>query len=203
MSQLLVPITLRGGTAAEWQAENPLLLEYEAGYDSTARRFKMGDGTTSWNALPYGDANPPVFRGLFVSGSRYLLGQYVEGADGFAYMARRSLTAQAQPIPGANWRRTSWGTMSTTGPQVGATITEWEPKTYPAGLVVVLFNFTLYQLTADVLPFESTDLELEAEFGQWTPICCDGTAAVAPNLYLLAQDGRRILDENGQPITVN
>jgi hypothetical protein len=48
-------IQLRRGTASEWSAENPVLLEGELGIelDSTRNKIKIGDGSTAWNSLPY------------------------------------------------------------------------------------------------------------------------------------------------------
>ena len=40
-------------TSAEWEAENPILLKGEIGYDSTSKRYKIGDGKTAWNKLKY------------------------------------------------------------------------------------------------------------------------------------------------------
>jgi len=91
-------------------------------------------------------------------------------------------------------------------PKVATTggVQEWQPGIFLPGLVVVLYNFSLYQLTADSYPFDSQDIESEIEYGQWTPICCETTGgAVDAGLYLLDEAGRRILDENGQPITVD
>lgn len=85
----------------------------------------------------------------------------------------------------------------------GAAITRWEPRTYNDDPVVVLHNSTLYELTAELLPFDSVAIEDELQFGQWTPICCDSVGPpIDPTAYLLAEDGRRILDQSGQPITV-
>ncbi len=44
---------LRGDTAENWEAKNPVLLDREPGYDKTARRFKVGDGATEWDGLDY------------------------------------------------------------------------------------------------------------------------------------------------------
>jgi hypothetical protein len=51
---LSVTIQLRGGTAAEWTAANPVLAEREMGVETDTFSYKIGDGTTAWNALPYG-----------------------------------------------------------------------------------------------------------------------------------------------------
>ena len=46
-------IQIRRGTTAEWAAANPVLLVGERGYDTTARRSKIGDGSTLWNSLEF------------------------------------------------------------------------------------------------------------------------------------------------------
>lgn len=51
----LIPIQIRRGTGSSATSNNPILLDGELGWDKTALRFKMGDGTTDWNALPYID----------------------------------------------------------------------------------------------------------------------------------------------------
>lgn len=43
----------RRGTAAQWTATNPVLLDAELGYEKDTRRFKVGDGVTAWKNLPY------------------------------------------------------------------------------------------------------------------------------------------------------
>ena len=40
-------------TAAVLKAKNPVLLKGEVVYESDTRKHKVGDGSTSWNALPY------------------------------------------------------------------------------------------------------------------------------------------------------
>lgn len=44
---------LRGGTAAEWTASNPILMEREPGIETNTARLKFGDGVTPWRQLPY------------------------------------------------------------------------------------------------------------------------------------------------------
>lgn len=46
-------IRYRRGTAAEWTAANPLLLAGEPGYETDSGSFKVGNGVTRWNSLPY------------------------------------------------------------------------------------------------------------------------------------------------------
>lgn len=46
-------IQLRGGTAAEAQAANPILAAREIAVETDTGLCKVGDGVTPWNALPY------------------------------------------------------------------------------------------------------------------------------------------------------
>lgn len=43
-------------TAAELAAKNPVLLRGEVAYEADTTLFKVGDGTTHWNDLPYRSA---------------------------------------------------------------------------------------------------------------------------------------------------
>lgn len=46
-------IQLRRDTTANWETNNPVLAIGEIGYDLTAGSFKVGDGSSQWNSLPY------------------------------------------------------------------------------------------------------------------------------------------------------
>jgi hypothetical protein len=43
----------RRGTAAEWTSANTVLSAGEIGFETDTSKFKIGDGTTAWNSLPY------------------------------------------------------------------------------------------------------------------------------------------------------
>ena len=199
-------LQIRRDTAANWQFVNPILLEGELGYVTDTANFKIGDGNTQWQLLGYYGK----FQGLFVPGQFYRKGQYAEAADGFAYEARVNMRAVAQPVNGPNWRKTSWGQNAGGGgnvegiPEGSSLISEWQPGEYGNRLNVVLFEDNLYYVTFDVArPFTSVDLLEEYDLGQWTLIGTGSSNTVDNTLVLLAEDGRRILDENGQPITVD
>lgn len=49
----LAQILLRRGTSAEWAIANPVLAAGEFGYDSTAKRAKVGDGQNAWTGLSW------------------------------------------------------------------------------------------------------------------------------------------------------
>lgn len=46
-------IQLRRGTSTEWSAANPILSYGEVGIEIDTKRFRIGDGSTAWDSLPY------------------------------------------------------------------------------------------------------------------------------------------------------
>lgn len=46
-------ILFRRGTDNEWTQANPILKSGELGFITDTKRFKIGDGLTNWNSLPY------------------------------------------------------------------------------------------------------------------------------------------------------
>ena len=49
-----IQLQLRRGTRLEWFNTNPVLAVAEMAIETDTMKFKIGDGTTSWNSLPYG-----------------------------------------------------------------------------------------------------------------------------------------------------
>ena len=49
----LSTVRLRRGTAATWTAQNPILAIGEPGWETDTLKGKVGDGSTTWNSLPY------------------------------------------------------------------------------------------------------------------------------------------------------
>ena len=62
-----VHIQIRRDTAANWNANNPILKLGEIGCDMTAKRLKVGDGSTAWNSLAW--IGPEVINDLISGGS--------------------------------------------------------------------------------------------------------------------------------------
>lgn len=60
----LAQIVPRRGSSAAWLASNPVLAEGESGYDTTARRLKIGDGVTVWSALGWAMTDPATIARL-------------------------------------------------------------------------------------------------------------------------------------------
>lgn len=50
---MALKIQLRRGTAAEWTAANPVLMQGEMGVESDTLKVKIGDGSAAWSSLPY------------------------------------------------------------------------------------------------------------------------------------------------------
>jgi collagen type VII alpha len=55
-----IQLQFRRGTAAEWASANPTLAAGEMGIETDTNKFKLGDGTTLWNALAYGGIQGPT-----------------------------------------------------------------------------------------------------------------------------------------------
>ncbi len=49
----------RRDVASAWTSANPILLAGEMGIETDTNKFKIGDGTTPWNSLPYGGIQGP------------------------------------------------------------------------------------------------------------------------------------------------
>ena len=50
---MAVKVQFRRGTAAQWTSANPVLAQGEAGYEYDTGKFKIGNGSSTWTALPY------------------------------------------------------------------------------------------------------------------------------------------------------
>lgn len=48
----------RHDLAANWTANNPVLLAGELGLESDTNQYKFGDGSTGWTGLPYAGVGP-------------------------------------------------------------------------------------------------------------------------------------------------
>ena len=53
-------LQFRRGPAADWTSTNPLLAAGELGLETDTHQFKIGDGSTYWNSLPYGGIMGPT-----------------------------------------------------------------------------------------------------------------------------------------------
>jgi len=49
-----IQFQFRRGTSSEWTSANPVLASGEMGIETNTNLFKVGNGSTAWNSLPYG-----------------------------------------------------------------------------------------------------------------------------------------------------
>jgi hypothetical protein len=64
-------IRLRRDTAANWTSNDPILALGEMGIETDSRKFKVGDGTSTWTALLYGSAIASISSGDVVTALGY------------------------------------------------------------------------------------------------------------------------------------
>jgi len=70
MSQTIpARIVIRRDTAANWTTVNPVLLSGEWGFETDARKLKIGDGVTAWVALSYFSTGSGGSGNTIISGS--------------------------------------------------------------------------------------------------------------------------------------
>lgn len=60
-------ILLRKDESYDWTTSNAILEDGEMGLERDTRQFKIGDGVTPWNSLPYGGLSGPPGPVGFVS----------------------------------------------------------------------------------------------------------------------------------------
>lgn len=98
-----IQIQYRRGTAAQWSSSNPLLAVGEPGYETDTGKFKVGDGSTNWNSLPYSSG---IQGTTGIQGSAGVIG--FDGAQG---------TTGTQGIQGLQGLQGTTGTQGQTGTQ--------------------------------------------------------------------------------------
>ena len=50
---MTIRFQLRRGTSADWSSANPVLSDGEIGFDLTLGIYKIGNGSSAWNSLPF------------------------------------------------------------------------------------------------------------------------------------------------------
>ena len=63
-----IQLQFRRGTATQWTAANPVLAAGELAIETNTNQFKIGDGVTPYNDLPYGGFTGPTGPGSDVAG---------------------------------------------------------------------------------------------------------------------------------------
>ena len=60
-------VNIRRDTKENWVLRNPILQDQEIGLETDTRKFKIGNGITPWNLLPYGTLSGPNSVLVFIS----------------------------------------------------------------------------------------------------------------------------------------
>ena len=95
----------RRGTASQWTTANPVLAAGELGVETDTAKFKIGDGTSVWSALPYGGIQGPA------------------GAAGVTPSNQITTNSTQTGLTGDKTTTGSWdvGKLNVTGGAIGAT----------------------------------------------------------------------------------
>lgn len=89
-------VRLRRDTANQWALKNPILLLDEVGLETDTRKFKIGNGITPWQLLPYGTVSGPT--GLLVFISQDLENRLAYGSDGGLHVPELKIDLLAKYI---------------------------------------------------------------------------------------------------------
>lgn len=93
-------IKLRRDTAQLWAVKNPILLDQEIGLETDTRKFKIGNGITPWNLLPFSTLSGP--NNLLVFISQQADNRLVYGADGGLHVPEITVNPLAHYILSKN-----------------------------------------------------------------------------------------------------
>jgi hypothetical protein len=92
---VVTQIQVRRGTASSWTSANPTLAAGEWGMETDTKLYKIGDGTTTWNALIYAN-NLTVISSITFSTNAYTLA-LTDSAE--TLLASNASTAATLSIP--------------------------------------------------------------------------------------------------------
>ena len=135
---MAVQIQMRNGTASAWTSANPTLSVGEIGAETDTGRFKVGNGSTAWNSLPY--AVGMTWKGTWSSATTYAVNDVVY-YNGSSYISILAGTNQ-NPATATSY----WSIMSLAGTN-GTAFTwkgTWSSVTAYAVNDVVFYNNSSY-----------------------------------------------------------
>jgi hypothetical protein len=85
---LAIEFQFRKGTPSEWQTASTILAIAEPGYEISTNLFKIGDGVTEWNSLPYAGFTGPTGSVDSIGSTNFILynnGAGITGSDLFTF----------------------------------------------------------------------------------------------------------------------
>jgi hypothetical protein len=110
----LVRYQLRRDSAADWTTNNPILLQGEEGYETDTGKIKVGDGTSTWSALPYfGVIDTSGFgNATFLSGE---ITTTTNDTQTYAALTGSDVTVEAGKTYQISWRLRTYSATTSTG----------------------------------------------------------------------------------------
>jgi hypothetical protein len=104
-------IQIRRGSTSDWSNAGTTLAQGELGYDTTIKRFKIGDGTTAWSTLPWAGGSDIVSQtGIGFtfdnSANAYTVYSYITGVTG----GQDGITFETLPLSGLLGNTSASGT---------------------------------------------------------------------------------------------
>jgi len=94
-----IQLQFRRDTASNWTSNNPILASGEMGIETNTALFKLGDGTTRWNLLPYGGLQGPTGPGGGGGGGTGYTGP--TGSAGDKYLTATTTAVTPVPVQGS------------------------------------------------------------------------------------------------------
>ncbi len=86
-------LQIRRDTADRWTSINPVLADGELGYETDTNKFKVGDGSGVWTALPYGGIKGDTGEGVPMGGAEGDLLVKKSATDGDTEWRRTAATS--------------------------------------------------------------------------------------------------------------
>lgn len=134
-------IQLRRDTSANWTSNNPILAEGEMGVVTDTYNYKIGDGATAWNSLPYYQLSPALTAITFnntadpsppASGTTVLYAKSVCGRSLPKYIGPSGLHSPIQPAVFQNSLWLVQPNTTTTVSAIGGSVTSVGTISHPA-----------------------------------------------------------------------
>jgi hypothetical protein len=172
------------GTAALWTSKNPILASGDEGVESDTGRFKTGDGTTTWTALPYG--------AITATSTDTLTNKTIDFASNTVTMTKAQLNTAVSDADVATLTGTETLTNKTLTAPVISTISNTGTVTLPTATDTLVGRTTTDTLTNKTLTAPKTDV-LATTSGSWALFLTHGGSV---NLWNITNAG------TGSPITL-
>jgi len=97
-----IQLQFRRGTAASWTLQNSLLAVGEMAIESDTNLFKIGDGVTRWNLLPYGGLQGPTGEAGGGGGGGGDTGATGPTGQGDKYLSATTTAVTPNPVQGGS-----------------------------------------------------------------------------------------------------